>query len=467
MSVLHLSNIRKSFGGAPALRGVTLDVRAGEALGLVGENGAGKSTLINIATGLFRPDSGTLSLNGEPVTFSSTRDAARCGITVVHQESDLFAQLSLAENMLLGRGLVQGPGGLVQWGRVYDEAERRIRDVGETFDVRAPAGGLSVARRMMAEIAVAVSERAKVLFLDEPTASLTQNEIKNLFEQIRRLKAEGVGIVYVSHRLEEVLELCERVTIMRDGETVETIFTEGLSMDRMVSSMVGREVSSLYEKQPATLGDVCLRVDGATASDGAFTDLSLEVRRGEILGIYGFVGAGRSEFAQSLFGLRTLKSGRVAVDGREVSLRSPRQAVREGLAYLPEDRLVQGVFRGHSLRSNASVAVLRRLSALGWIGSRAERAMAGQVIADMRVRTGSAEQAIGTLSGGNQQKVVFGRWQSTEPKVLLLDEPTRGVDVGAKAEIHRLMSTMAERGAAILMISSELPEVLAHERTGS
>ncbi|MBI5091563.1 MAG: ATP-binding cassette domain-containing protein [Candidatus Hydrogenedentes bacterium] len=461
MSVLQLANIRKSFGGAPALRCANLDVRAGEVHGLVGENGAGKSTLINIATGLFRPDSGSIELNGFNVSFASTRHAAHSGISVVHQESDLFAQLSLAENMLLGRGLLRGPAGLIQWGRVYSEAERLIREVGESFDVRAPAGGLSVARRMMAEIAAAVSEQARVLFLDEPTASLTQNEIKNLFGQIRRLKADGVGIVYVSHRLEEVLELCDRVTVMRDGETVETVSTQGLTMDRMVSSMVGREVSSLYEKTPASRGEVCLRVQGATAADGTFTDISVDVHRGEIVGIYGFVGAGRSEFAQTLFGLRPMKHGSVEIDGTAVELSSPRQAVRAGLAYLPEDRLVQGVFRGHSLRSNASVAVLRRLSNFGWIRAAAETKLARQVVSDMNVRAGSIEQPIGTLSGGNQQKVVFGRWQSTKPKVLLLDEPTRGVDVGAKAEIHKLMSGMVEQGAAILMISSELPEVLA------
>lgn len=458
--VLELCDISKSFGGVPALRGATLSVSAGEILGLVGENGAGKSTLINIASGVLQPDAGQIVLETQPVQVTGPRHAAALGIGVVHQEAELFSQLSVAENMLLARGLVRNRFGLIDWSSTYKEATRAIEAMGETMDVRRTAAGLSVARRTMSDIAAAVSERVKVLFLDEPTASLTLREIENLFMQIRRLRDLGVALVYVSHRLEEILELCDRVTIMRDGETVLTKPARELTMDSMVAAMVGRDVARMYARRTAPPGRVRLRVDSATADDGAFQDVSLQVRGGEVVGLYGFVGAGRSEFAQALFGLRPLKSGRVEIDGDTVKITSPRHAVRTGLAYVPEDRLVQGIFRSHALRSNASIAALRRMSFLGWIRTKKEKRLADQIIREMKVRARSMEQPIGTLSGGNQQKVVFGRWQATQPKVLMLDEPTRGVDVGAKAEIHGLVNQMAQQGAAVLLISSELPEVM-------
>ena len=460
-AVLQISNIHKTFGGVVALRGAQFAIRAGEVHGLVGENGAGKSTLINVATGLFTPDSGEMALDGKSLSLSNTREAAARGIAVVHQEADLFAQLSIAENMLLGRGLVRHATGLVHWPGVYGEAARMVAAMGESFNVRDAAGGLPVARRMMAEIAAAVSEQARILFLDEPTSALTLKEIEKLFDQIRRLRDAGVAIVYVSHRIEEVLDICDRVTVMRDGETIETRAAADFTLDEVVAAMVGREVEQMFAKRPMPIGEVRLRVEDAASATGAFRDVSIAVRAGEIVGLYGFVGAGRSEFGQALFGLHPLASGAVAIDGQRARNRSPWQAVQAGLAYLPEDRLIQGVFRDHPLRANASVAQLRRLCRLGWIDGDQERELASGVIRDMNVRAESMEQPIGTLSGGNQQKVMFGRWQATGPKVLLLDEPTRGVDVGAKAEIHKLICDLAEDGAAVLLISSELPEVMA------
>jgi len=381
---------------------------------------------------------------------------------VVHQEADLFAQLSIAENMLLGRGLVRGAGGLIHWPATYREAERLIATMGETVEVRRPAGGLTVARRMLTEIAAATgSGEARVLFLDEPTSSLTRNEIRHLFARVRALRDAGVGVVYVSHRLEEVLELCERVTILRDGETVETRPVAGCTVETLVAGMVGREVGLLAPAERREPGPVRLKVEGATHARGAFRDVSFEVRSGEIVGLYGFVGAGRSELGQALFGLEPLSAGSVCLEGEPVRPRSPRDAVNAGLAYVPEDRLVQGVFRTHSLRANATVSILRRLCALGLVRQAEEKERAEEVVRAMRVRASSIEQPVGTLSGGNQQKVVFGRWQATEPRALLLDEPTRGVDVGAKAEIHRLIRELAERGTAVLLISSDLPEVMA------
>jgi ABC-type sugar transport system ATPase subunit/ribose/xylose/arabinose/galactoside ABC-type transport system permease subunit len=462
--VLRLTGIQKNFGGAPALCGARFDVRAGEIHGLVGENGAGKSTLVNIAAGVLRADSGTVEFDGNTVVLANPRHAGSLGISVVHQEADLFPQLSIAENMLLSQGMVRRKGGLIDWPASYRAAERMVARMGESFDVRAPASGLSVARRTMAEIAAALSRNARVLFLDEPTASLSGKEIESLFARLRELRAAGVAIVFVSHRLDEVLALCDRVTVMRDGETVATHATSDLSVEKIVSAMIGRARNAVaararrsYDAERAPR----LEVSGATDAQNAFRDVSISVRAGEIVGVYGFVGAGRSEFAQALFGIRRLLAGRVTLDGAEVSIVSPREALKHGIAYLPEDRLVQGVFRKHALRANASVAVLPRLSRWTWIKRTREIALANGVVQDMRVRAQSIEQPIGALSGGNQQKVVFGRWQAVDPKVLILDEPTRGVDVGAKAEIHALINDMADRGAAVLMISSELPEIMA------
>ncbi len=460
-SCFLLADIHKRFGGVPALQGARLEIRSGEVHGLVGENGAGKSTLINIATGLFRPDSGTISMDGQPVAFTTPRQAAAHGVAVVHQEADLFAELSVAENMLLSRGLVRGGSGLIRWPATYKEAEREVAALGERFNVRASAGDLSVARRMMAEIAAAVSENARVLFLDEPTASLTQKEIENLFAHIRRLRESGVGIVYVSHRLEEILDICDRITVMRDGKPVACAPVSEWTMDSMVSAMVGRAASGFSPKTAVPPGDTRLAIEGAASAKGRFHDIALSVRAGEIVGLYGFVGAGRSELGQALFGLHPMNAGKIRIDGREAAIRSPRDALAHGIAYLPEDRLVQGIFQTHSLRTNASIACLRRLSTCGWIHAERESSLAERVINEMNVRAETMEQPIETLSGGNQQKVVFGRWQAVSPKVLILDEPTRGVDVGAKAEIHKLISNMAGGGAAVLLISSELPEIMA------
>jgi len=462
--LLRLAEIHKSFGGAPALRGAALDIRSGEIHGLVGENGAGKSTLINIATGVLRPDAGTLMLDGQPLSLTNPRHATAAGISVVHQEAELFPQLSVAENILLSQGLVRGRLGQIDWPATYEKAATAIARMGESCDVRAPAADLSVARRMMCEIAAAVSRETRVLFLDEPTASLTSQEIDHLFARVRELRAAGVGIVYVSHRLDEVLELCDCVTVMRDGATIDTRPASDFTIPDLVSAMIGRESLNLFSRDPKHApadAPVRLQLEKLTDASGVFQDISLEVRAGEILGVYGFVGAGRSELAQALFGLRSLSSGSVSVDGSPAAPRSPREALRMGIAYLPEDRLVQGIFRNHSVRSNASVALLPRISSWSWISSARETRLANDIVRDMRVRARSIEQPIGTLSGGNQQKIVFGRWQSTDPKVLILDEPTRGVDVGAKAEIYALIDGLAVRGAAILMISSELPEIMS------
>ncbi|MBX7256696.1 MAG: ATP-binding cassette domain-containing protein [Candidatus Hydrogenedentes bacterium] len=461
MPCLEMNGVVKRFGGIPALRGASLSVEPGEIHGLVGENGAGKSTLINIASGVLRPDEGEIRIQNQTVHFSNPRQASSAGVAVVHQESELFSQLSLAENMLLRQGLVRGKSGLVRWGATYRKADSLMANLGEELDVRAAAGGLPVARRMMAEIAAALSANARILFLDEPTASLTVKESENLFARIRALRDQGVAIIYVSHRLEEVLDLCDRVTVMRDGQTVATHPSAGLTMQQLVNDMVGREIATLFTKRHAAIGQTILELDSLTDPDRAFKDISLEVRSGEIVGLYGFIGAGRSELGQSLFGMRKAPTGTIRLDGRTYRPCNARHAIREGIAYLPEDRLVQGIFREHSIRTNTSVAQLQSFSKAGIVSGKRETALTQRAMESTRVRAASMEQAIGTLSGGNQQKVVFGRWQSTDPRVLILDEPTRGVDVGAKAEIHGLIHELAERGAGIVLISSDLPEIMA------
>jgi len=349
----------------------------------------------------------------------------------------------------------------VRWGETYRTAEEALAEIGEKFPVRARADSLSIAQRVLAQIASALHQDAKVLFLDEPTSSLTEKESKTLFEQIRLLKKKGVAIVYVSHRLEEVLDLSDRITVLRDGAHIWTRPREQVSLPEMVTAMVGREVNQQQSERNSRIGDPVLQVEDLADQEGAFEGIDLMVRSGEILGLYGLVGAGRSEFAQTLFGIRKRKRGTLRIDGESIDTRSPSKSLSKGLAYLPEDRLTQGVFRELTVRENATMAVLRRLSNLSFVSGKRENGATQRVMDQTRVKARSTETPISNLSGGNQQKVVLGRWLETEPEVLILDEPTRGVDVGAKAEIHKLIGDLAGRGKAVLMISSDLPEVMA------
>jgi ABC-type sugar transport system ATPase subunit/ribose/xylose/arabinose/galactoside ABC-type transport system permease subunit len=457
---LRMTSLTKSYGGVQALAGVDFEVAPGQIHGLVGENGAGKSTLIKIAAGTVQPDSATIEIDGEPISIRHPQHARAAGIAVVHQEAERFANLSVAENMLLGRGLPTVFGGVINWPETYRRAENAIHAFGEDIPVRSPAGSLSVARRMLAEIAAAVDQNARVLFLDEPTAALTKRESQRLFEQIQRLAASGVAIVYVSHRLEEIKTLCDRVTVLRDGEHVITTEADQLSLPQIVAHMVGRQVDQIFPKTSTPRDEPALRLDGLSDATGRFHDVSLTVHRGEVVGLYGLVGAGRTELAEAIFGIRPIASGRIELDGAEIRPSHPAQAMRLGIAYLPEDRLVHGVFSRLSVHLNGVMAVLRRWSRLGFSDQAANTERANRVFDTLRVKLASADQPIRSLSGGNQQKVVFSRWLLAEPSVLLLDEPTRGIDVNAKAELHKLIDDLARAGKSILLISSELPEAM-------
>jgi rhamnose transport system ATP-binding protein len=456
--VLELRNIRKSFPGVKALKGVGFDVHAGEVHALLGENGAGKSTLIKTVSGVHRPDEGEILIDGRPVQFDRPLDAQRAGIATIYQELLLFPDLTVAENIFMGHAPRGGIG--IDWARMRSEAKALLASLDiHDLDVGETVGSLSVGNRQRVEIAKALSHEARILIMDEPTAALTEHDVERLFAIVRLLRGRGVGIIYISHRLEEVFLLADRVTVLRDGEHVATKPVAETDRDDLIHMMVGRRIEQLYPKRTPRIGAPILELRGLTRRPSTH-DVSLTLRRGEIVGLAGLVGSGRSELAHIVFGVTPAESGEIRLDGKPVRIDSPSTAKHLGIAYVPEDRGTQGLVRAMKVRENISMAVLSRLSHGPFLDRAAERALADRNVAQFGIRTAGIAQIVNKLSGGNQQKIVLGKWLATDPKVLILDEPTRGVDVGAKAEIHRLIAEMAERGLAILMISSELMEVL-------
>ncbi|WP_228122589.1 sugar ABC transporter ATP-binding protein [Saccharothrix syringae] len=446
--------MHKSFGPVRALRGVSLALRAGEVHALVGENGAGKSTAVGVVGGEHRPDRGEVLLGGRPVRFASPRDARRHGVAVIHQEPSGFPDLSVTENVFMGRFPLR------RGGRVDRRAARRrtaevLDRLGVPIDPDRPTRGLSVADRQVIEVAKALVSDARVIVMDEPTAALSEVEVRRLFRVARDLAAGGAALLFVSHRLDEVYELCARATVLRDGEHVTTAPLAELDRDALVRAMVGRPVDRLYPRRAHELGEEALVVSGL----GPHGDISFSVRRGEVVGLAGLVGSGRSGVARAVFGLEP-RAGRVVVGGRELPPGDPRAAIRHGVALVPEDRRDQGLVPALSIERNASLTRLRQVSPLGLTRRSRERSLAGEWAARLGVKHRRLTDPVATLSGGNQQKVVLGKWLATGPSVLLVDEPTRGVDVGAKVEVHRLLAEEAARGTAVLLISSELPEVL-------
>jgi rhamnose transport system ATP-binding protein len=457
--LVALRGISRSFGGVQALNGVDLAVESGRVLALVGENGAGKSTLVKILTGVEQPDEGEILLEGSPQRIVDPHAAHRLGIAAMYQEPAVFLDLSVAENVFAGRRPTTALG-TVDWVRMKREARRVLSDLHVDFGPDTPVRGLGVADRQLIEIAKALSADARLLIMDEPTAALSPQEVDNLFATVRRLRDRGVAVVFISHRLEEVSEIADVVTVLRDGRHMATRPAASLSHAEMIQLMVGRSLDALFPKEDVELGPDALEVRGF-GRRGVFTGISFSIRRGEIVGLAGFVGAGRSEVARSLFGIDPHDAGEVSIDGRTFKPRSPRGALRRGFAYLPEDRLGQGLVLTMSVASNLSLAVLPRLTPWGILRPRRERRLAQRFMERLRIKATSPAQPVMSLSGGNQQKVVLSKWLAAEPRVLILDEPTRGVDVGSKADVHRTISHLAGEGLAILLISSELPEVLA------
>ncbi|UWE09942.1 sugar ABC transporter ATP-binding protein [Actinacidiphila bryophytorum] len=456
--VLALDGVSKSFGAVRALREVSLALYAGEAHALAGENGAGKSTLIKILAGVHRPDAGTVLLDGVPVALHGPADARDAGVAVIYQEPALFPDLSVAENIFVGRQ-PRRSFGRVDHRAVSEAAAGLFRRLGVAMDPGRPARGLSIADQQLVEIAKALSFRARVLIMDEPTAALTGSEVARLFGVVRALQAGGTAVLFISHRLEEVFALCGHVTTLRDGALVASEDVAGLTQDDLVRRMVGRDLDELYPKQHTDPGDVALGVHRLTR-EGVFTDVSFEVRRGEIVGLAGLVGAGRSEVARAVFGVDRWDAGEVRVDGRRLRPGAPSLAMDAGLALVPEDRRAQGLVMGMSVERNINLTGFGATSTAGLMKRGAERRRAVDWAVRLQVKYARLADAVGTLSGGNQQKVVLAKWLATGPRVLIVDEPTRGIDVGTKAEVHRLLSRLAADGVAVLMISSDLPEIL-------
>jgi L-arabinose transport system ATP-binding protein len=455
---LEVRGVSKAFPNVQALRDVSLDVRPGEILALLGENGAGKSTLLKIVNGDYQPDSGTLRLAGQPVTFANPQVAHRAGVRVVYQEPEIVPGVGVAENIYLGELPRRGP--LID----FRELDARVRadleryGFSKVLPTNLMGDMLSSAQRQLIEILRALKSNVRVLALDEPTSSLTDEEVDRLFTLVRRLRGDGLAIIYVSHRIKEILRLADRVAILRDGQLVSDTPASGLSEGEIVKLMVGRDLSAIYQRHRAATDRVVLKVEHIHSN--WHRDVSFEIRAGEVVGFAGLIGAGRTELAKVVFGELPHDRGTVSVDGRPMSVRHPDDGVRAGMGLAPEDRKREGLVLMRSVLENASLAILRRLSRFHFIRRRLEREIATEYITRLRVRTPSLEQEVGKLSGGNQQKVVLARWLAAKPKVLILDEPTRGIDVGAKAEIYRLVDDLANQGLGIMFISSELPEIL-------
>ncbi|MBB3223519.1 sugar ABC transporter ATP-binding protein [Pseudoduganella umbonata] len=458
-AMLRLEGICKRFGGITALNKMALTVRAGEVMALLGENGAGKSTLVKTLTGIYQPDEGTITLNGQQVRFANAQDAMHAGITAVHQESVMFDELTVAENIYVGRQPQKG--GRIDWGRIEREAEQLFARLEVPLPVRTKVKDLSVAQRHFVEIARALSQDARVVILDEPTAALSQREIGELYRIINQLKAAGTAIIFITHKFDEIYAVADRYTVLRDGHYI----TEGVLADitegELVSLMVGRAVTQAYPKADVTPGATLLEVKNF-CHPTEFDDVSFSLRKGEILGFYGLVGAGRSEVMQALFGLTKPSRGTVLIDGKAVKIGCAADGIAHGIAYVPEDRQHQGAHLTMPILHNITLPILDKM---GWFlrGGKAKRDSLGVArlySEQLELKAHHLRQNVSELSGGNQQKVVLGKWLATDPKVIILDEPTKGIDIGSKAAVHRFVGELVKQGLSVILVSSELPEVL-------
>lgn len=456
--LLSVRGVSKSFDGIHALRDVSLQIFGGEIHALVGENGAGKSTITKIMTGALRPDSGTIEISGSEVVHNNPARSRSLGVAAIYQQPSLFPDLTVAENIALSVEMGSSRW-FIDWKARNSRADELLKSLGASIDPRRLARTLSMADQQVVEIAKAIGADAKVLLMDEPTASLTEVEVDRVFQLMRRLKADGVGIIYISHRLEEILAISDRITVLRDGQSIDCRRAADVNREELIRMMVGRSIESVYPKREVHIGDVALEVRDFGNGDGSLSNISFSVRQGEIFGIAGLGGSGRTTLARTLFGLSPTDS-EVFLSGKSHRISSPADAIRLGIGYLPEDRRQHGVILEMQVAMNISLAALGSISRRGLIQRRKERELARTYVEQLRIKTSTVFRATGTLSGGNQQKVALARWLAIHPRVMILDEPTQGVDIGSKSEIHRLIVELAEKGMAIILISSDLPEVL-------
>ena len=454
--LLEMKNIHKRFPGVYALRGVSFGLKRGEVHALLGENGAGKSTLIKVLGGIYERDEGEIEIEGHALRLNSVDEAREAGVSIIHQELVLVPYLSVTENIFLGRELCKGP--MIDMGAMVASTQTALREFGLTISPTALVADLNIAQQQMVEIVKAVSFNAKIIVMDEPTSSLSDKEVAALFENIKKLKARGIGIVYISHRMSELQQVADRVTVLRDGEYVATREVAQTDNDELVSLMVGRQLGSYYTRtyQPGT--ETVLEVENL--SSAKVHDVSFALRRGEILGFAGLVGAGRSETMQAIFGLDKITSGSVKLSGQQIAGRRPHEVLAAGISLVPEDRKAEGIFPGMPIRFNITLKVLQQFIRGVRVNFDKEHAITRQYLQELHVKAPGQETLMGSLSGGNQQKVIIGSWLASNPKVLILDEPTRGIDVGSKSEIYAIMNELVKNGMSILMVSSELPEIL-------
>ncbi len=456
--ILALDGISKSFPGVKALSDVALKLYPGQVTALVGENGAGKSTMVKVLTGIYQPSAGRILVDGQETRFPTAEDAAHAGITAIHQETVLFDELSVAENVFLGHA-PRGRFGLIDWAEMRRRAKAILNDIGADIDPGAKLRDLGIANKHLVAIARALSIDARVVIMDEPTAALSHKEIEELYELVDQLKAQGKAILFISHKFDEIFRIADNYTVFRDGQLVGEGRIADVTNDALVKLMVGREVDHIFPARSADLGDEILQVEGYDHPT-EFADISFTLRRGEILGFYGLVGAGRSEFMQALFGITRPSNGTTRIDGAAVSIHSPADAVQNGIVYVPEDRGLQGAITAMPIFQNITIPSLGRTSRHGFIRLAEEFKLARDYTERLDLRAASLDTPVESLSGGNQQKVVIAKWLATQPKVIILDEPTKGIDIGSKAAVHEFMAELAAQGLAVIMVSSEIPEVL-------
>jgi rhamnose transport system ATP-binding protein len=455
--VLQMVDISKRFDATQALEGVSLTLYPGEVHAVIGENGAGKSTLIKIMTGVHRPDTGEILLDGKPVQVRNSQEAQTLGIAAIYQEPMVYPDLNVAENIFISHA-DRGP--VVRWGKMYDDARDILAKLDVHLDVKMPARGLTLAAQQAVEIAKAISLKVRVLIMDEPTASLSQHEVAQLFKLVRSLCREGVAVLFIGHRLEEVFSISDRITVLRDGKWISSRARAEVTRDAVIRDMVGRDVKDFFSKGKSTRGELLGTVRGL-GKTGIFSDVSFDIYRGEVLGFAGLIGSHRTDVALALFGIEPADAGEITFEGQSVKIQSPEDALKLGIAYASEDRRQLGLIMPMSIVSNISLPMLKNyLNPLGLLRSKKEAATAEKFRQRLNIRTPSIYSDVGRLSGGNQQKVMLSKWLNAEPKLLILDEPTRGIDVGAKAEVHHMISDLASQGIAVIMISSDLPEVL-------